>query len=141
MKVKILVGAYGRHVGKIVKPVYQGEIVDLETSEAEYLVETGAAEYIPEAVGEAIPEPEAEGTGGNLPEEAEDEEEAILATTDRPLEELSFSELKRVAAQIGIEDLGKYRSKAALIAVIMENTLSVEDIPDAPPEITASEVM
>lgn len=139
MKVKILCGAYGHHIGNIVKPVYRGEVVDLGNEEAEDIVKIGAAEYVPEAVSVTIPEPEDIQTGGNLPEEPEAPEEGILATTDGPLEEMSFSELKRVAVEIGIENIGRYRSKAALIEAIKDNTIEVDETMEEPPVLTAAE--
>ena len=141
--VKIICGAYGHHIGGIVKPIYKGQTVTLPDAEAEYLVKTGAGEIIAhEADGAPAPATGGEWAGGNLSEEPETEETAILATTDGPLEEMSFNELKQLAIKIGIEDIGKYRSKAALIAVIEENTMSPDEITDeAPPELTASEVM
>lgn len=145
MKVKILCGAYGRHVGTIVKPVYKGEIVDLGADEAEYLVETGAAEYASDADGATLLEAESEKTGGN-PSEGENAPESPtegVFVESMALEDMSFDMLKQLAAQMGIEDIGKLRSKQALREAIAQATSAEdEEITGAePPDLSASEVV
>ncbi len=145
MKVKILCGAYGRHVNNIVKPVFQGEIVDLDSAEAQRLVGIGHAEYAPDADGAPLSGAGTEKTGGNLSEEekaAERPTEGVFVE-NMALEDMSFDMLKQLAAQMGIEDIGKLRSKQALREAIAQ-AKSAEDeeiIGAEPPDLSASGVV
>ena len=144
-KVKILSGAYGRRVNGIVKPVYQGTTVELENEEADRLVSIGCAEYASDADGATLLEAESEKTGGNLSEGEnvpESPTEGVFIES-MALEDMSFDMLKQLAAQMGIEDIGKLRSKQALREAIAQATSAEdEEITGAePPDLSASEVV
>lgn len=144
MKVKIIVGAYGyRPAGSsYVTPIFQGEICEVDESEGEYLIRTGAA--VKAEAAESGPEPTVPDVldaspMDNLSEDMEDEETVSVMPDMDYLESLSFDELKAYAAKLGI-DTKKLRSKLAIREAIAEYFGEEEVEGGEPPELDASEV-
>ena len=139
MKVLIINGAYGYvpklpngEPGQYVLSITRADgPIDLDEKEAKRLVDEGIARYV-----------EDEPTDSPVPFEAVDEaddtplEEAVQEDEEEPdFEAMSFAELKAYAQNNGIENVGKYRSKAALIEAITGK----DDLPDLVPQDVVEE--
>ena len=126
MLVRITNGTYGYiptlangEKSPYVVNVTSGDLpIDVDEAEAKRLVDSHIAEYVDtEAVATRSVPFEDENPNGNTPE-PENATEGTETPKDSNLEEMTFAELKAYAQEIGIENAGKYRSKAALIEAI-----------------------
>nr|MBQ4453226.1 hypothetical protein [Clostridia bacterium] len=90
--------------------------IDVDPEEAARLVEAGVAEYVTD-------NPVAEPQKADVPVEAE------ALQTDVPLEEMTFAQLKEIAKGMGI-DVGKIKSKAAMIEAISDEAEDGEPLPE-----------
>lgn len=126
MLVRITNGTYGYiptlangEKSPYVVNVTSGDLpIDVDEAEAKRLVDSHIAEYVDtEAVATRSVPFEDESPNGNTPE-PENATEGTETPKDGNLEEMTFAELKAYAQEIGIENAGKYRSKAALIEAI-----------------------
>lgn len=105
--------------------------IDVEKGEAERLVKAGVAEYVTgtPAKEAKAPEPESSGNAPEMEIKTETETGDVKGTD---LEGMTFSELKALAQEMGIET-GKIKSKAAMIQAISEQTeesIPAGDLPD-----------
>ena len=125
MKVIIVNGAYGYvpnlpngKPGQYVVSVTRADgPIDVDPEEARRLVEGGIAQY-----AETVPF-----------EEVAEENPALTEEID--LEAKTFAELKAYAQEIGIENIGRYRSKAALLEAIRGG----DELPDLTPQDVVDE--
>ena len=122
MKVKIIAGVYGyRDRNGFLKPKGEGEVIDIDDTEAERLIELGVASAVePVASQDSIPDAFDDSEGDTTPDESEAEEEAVSEATDDEYvdyNDMSFEELKESAELLGI-DTSKLRSKKAVIKAI-----------------------
>lgn len=128
MKVKIVAGVYGyRDQNGFLKPKGEGEVIDIDDTEAERLIGLGVAYAVePVASQDSIPDASDDSEGDTTNDESEAEEEAVSEATDDEYvdyNDMSFEELKESAELLGI-DTSKLRSKKAVIKAIED--LSVE---------------
>ena len=122
MKVKIVAGVYGyRDQNGFLKPKGEGEVIDIDDTEGERLIELGVASAVePVASQDSIPDVFDDSEGDTTPDESEAEEEAVSEATDDEYvdyNDMSFEELKESAKLLGI-DTSKLRSKKAVIKAI-----------------------
>lgn len=122
MKVKIIAGVYGyRDQNGFLKPKGEGEVIDIDDTEAERLIELGVASAVePVASQDSIPDVFDDSEGDTTTDESEAEEEAVSEATDDEYvdyNDMSFEELKESAELLGI-DTSKLRSKKAVIKAI-----------------------
>ena len=122
MKVKIIAGVYGyRDQNGFLKPKGEGEVIDIDDTEAERLIELGVASAVePVAPQDSIPDVFDDSEGYTTHDESEDEEESVSEATDDEYvdyNDMSFEELKESAELLGI-DTSKLRSKKAVIKAI-----------------------
>lgn len=122
MKVKIIAGVYGyRDQNGFLKPKGEGEVIDIDDTEAERLIGLGVASSVePVASQDSIPDAFDDSEGYTTPDESEAEEEAVSEATDDEYvdyNDMSFEELKESAELLGI-DTSKLRSKKAVIKAI-----------------------
>lgn len=147
MLVRIISGTYGYiptlingEKSPYVVNVTRGDLpIDLDEDEAKRLVKEGVAEYVDgEAVATATVPFEDADPNGNMPEEenAPESQETAENGEDVDLDDMTFAELKAYAQEIGIENVGKYRSKAALIEAI--NGIG-DELPDLTPQDVVEE--
>ena len=111
--------------------------IDVEEEEARRLVELGVAEYVqngPVATAGKADEPKT--PNGNIPAEENATEAPETAGNDEDdLEAKTYAELKAYAQEIGLDNIGKYRSKAALIEALEAFRQ------DEPPDLTVQDVV
>lgn len=122
MKIKIVAGVYGyRDQNGFLKPKGEGEVIDIDDTEAERLIELGVASAVELVASQgSIPDAFDDSEGDTTPDESEAEEEAVSeATGDEYVDynDMSFEELKESAELLGI-DTSKLRSKKAVIKAI-----------------------
>lgn len=122
MKIKIVSGVYGyRDQNGFLKPKGEGEVIDIDDTEGERLIELGVASAVePVASQDSIPDVFDDSEGDTTPDESEAEEEAVSEATDDEYvdyNDMSFEELKESAELLGI-DTSKLRSKKAVIKAI-----------------------
>ena len=116
-------------------PIYPGSVAEVDDRDGKLMVERGVAEETtrPEAVGSIhqaqtpVPSenPPATPNAQNEPSEGENDD----------LESMTFTELKALAKEMGIET-GKIKSKAGMIQAIHEAATD-----DQPPVFEAQEVV
>lgn len=111
---------------------------ECDDAQAERLVRLGVAKYVTTAAP-AQEEPEADVKEPEQPAEADKEPEKIkghLDTTD--LETWDYNELKKLAAEMGVES--KSKKKADLIAAIVAVEIEADaEEPDELPELGAAD--
>ena len=122
MKVKIVAGVYGyRNQNGFLKPKGEGEVIDIDDTEAERLIGLGVASAVePVASQDSIQDAFDDSEGNTTTDESETEEEAVSEATDDEYvdyNDMSFEELKESAELLGI-DTSKLRSKKAVIKAI-----------------------
>lgn len=122
MKVKIVAGVYGyRDQNGFLKPKGEGEVIDIDDTEAERLIGLGVASAVePVASQDSIPDVSDDSEDDTTPDESESEEEAVSEAIDDEYvdyNDMSFEELKESAELLGI-DTSKLRSKKAIIKAI-----------------------
>ena len=122
MKVKIIAGVYGyRDQNGFLKPKGEGEVIDIDDTEAERLIGLGVASAVePVASQDSIQDAFDDSEGNTTTDESETEEEAVSEATDDEYVEyndMSLEELKESAELLGI-DTSELRSKKAVIKVI-----------------------
>ena len=122
MKIKIVAGVYGyRDQNGFLKPKGEGEVIDIDDTEAERLIGLCVASSVePVASQDSIPDVFCDSEGDTTPDESEAEEEACSEATDDEYvdyNDMSFEELKESAKLLGI-DTSKLRSKKAVIKAI-----------------------
>lgn len=117
-EVMIISGAYGHRPegSPFVRLVVRGETCIVNDNEADRLVGLGVAKIL---CTSAIEPAE------NVMEDPVEVEEEIEEEID--IMSLSFNQLKEVAAQMGIEDIGKLNSKQKLIDAI---TAAADEAPE-----------
>lgn len=121
MKVKIIAGVYGyRDQNGFLKPKGEGEVIDIDDTEAERLIGLCVASaFEPVASQDSIPDA-FDDSEGDTTDESEAEEEAVSEAVDDEYvdyNDMSFEELKESAELLGI-DTSKLRSKKAVIKAI-----------------------
>lgn len=122
MKVKIIAGVYGyRDQNGFLKPKGEGEVIDIDDTEAERLIGLGVASAVePVASQDSIQDAFDDSECNTTHDESEAEEEAVSEATDDEYvdyNDMSFEELKESAELLGI-DTSKLRSKKAVIKAI-----------------------
>ena len=118
MKIKIVAGVYGyRDQNGFLKPKGEGEVIDIDDTEAERLIGLGVASAVdPVASQDSIPD----ASDDSECDTTTDESEAVSEATDDEYvdyNDMSFEELKESAELLGI-DTSKLRSKKAIIKAI-----------------------
>lgn len=121
MKVKIICGSYGYRTKYGVKPVMLGETCEVDGAEAGRLVGLGVAEIVdaPAVPSAAVPAPSAtEQEYNDTPaEENAAEKPAAARLTPEDLADTTVANLKKMAADMGI-DTKALKTKDALIQAI-----------------------
>jgi len=134
-------------VGGNKRTVYPGETVEADEEFAQEMISLGAATEvaqlakIPARLASAdTKSSENQSESGNASERAETPENSL---SREKLEEMSFAQLKEVAKALGIENVGKIKSKAGLIEAILQDGEGIlEDAPEEePPALDALDVI
>ena len=130
-------------------PLYPGDLFEIDDATGRNLILRGAATEMPgPAAQDAIPQRSAKGTGEN-PSEGETARNGaenanngqIAGHLDaEQLQEMSYTELKALAKDMGIE-AGKIKSKAGMIEAITAVEVYADDLEEAPPVFGAQDVI
>ena len=135
-------------------PIYPGSVAEVDDRDGKVMVERGVAEEINAAhkiqpsnifAGKTPSEnPPKGGNAQNEPSGANNGEGAIKGhLVKEDLEEMSYTQLKELAKDMGIET-GKIKSKAAMIEAICSVDVYADDVVDTgeePPTFDAQEVV
>ena len=130
-------------------PVYPGSVAEVNDEDGLRMIEDGCAVEVGAGAsvrsGKAAPvsgpgeNPSKDGTAQNSPENAGNGQAAGHLDAEQ-LQEMTFTELKALAKDMGIET-GKIKSKAGMIEAITAVEVYADELEEAPPVFDAQDVI
>lgn len=142
MKIRIISGTYGRKVNGAVDPVCMGDICEVTDEEAKRLINLGVAESAQEAdraaedvqtVEHSSDASNGEETATESSEEYSDDEVIELerdgnmySFSKKSLENMSMADIRELAKDVGMENVGSYKSKRALIDALVSYSFELD---------------
>lgn len=150
MKVEIISGTYGRKVNGAIEPVHMGDTCEVDEAEANRLISLGVAKACPESTQEAATDvsdgqtvehssdtENGEDADAESSEEYSDDEVIELerdgnmySFSRKSLEDMTMADIRELAKDVGMENVGSYNSKRALIDALVAYSFEIDDAPD-----------
>lgn len=146
MKVKIIQGSYGLHEGNAVTLINKGNYCDVSESEAKRLIALGVAENAQEDEGddsdnrmvELSPDAlnceksGAEGSEGYSDDEVIElvRDGNVYSFSKESLENMTMADIRELAKDVGMENVGSYKSKRTLIDALVTYSFELDDAPE-----------